>query len=214
MRAAWVSGRAEDGEVVERGARQSWVMSAKEDAVVRYRIDAARSRFTAQAFAHGLLSFVGHDPLVAVCGFGGDVRCVPGTLARASLLLLVSADALAVVGDVGEKDRREMERALREEVLETARYPEIVFVSTGVAARRLAESQYEVTIDGQLSLHGVTRPQQIAAQVSLNDHDLRARGECTLRQSDYNIKRVSAVGGALQVKDELKLSFDIVASEQ
>jgi hypothetical protein len=43
---------------------------------------------------------------------------------------------------------------------------------------------------------------------------LRAVGEFSLRQSDYEIKPVSAVGGAVRVKDELKCSFDISARKQ
>jgi hypothetical protein len=43
---------------------------------------------------------------------------------------------------------------------------------------------------------------------------LRAFGEVSLRQSDYNIKPVSAVGGGLKVKDEVKFTFDIAARKQ
>jgi hypothetical protein len=35
-----------------------------------------------------------------------------------------------------------------------------------------------------------------------------------VRQSDYEIRPVSAVGGAVKLKDELKLSFDITARKQ
>jgi len=43
---------------------------------------------------------------------------------------------------------------------------------------------------------------------------LHAFGEFTIRQSDYNIKPISAIGGGLKVKDELKFSFDIVGRKQ
>ena len=189
-------------------------MSMNEASVVRYRIDAGRSRFFVQGMAEGMLSMFGHDPVIAVCGFGGDVRCVPDTLESASLLMLVQADSLAVVNKVSDKDRREMERGMRQDVLEIARYPEIVFVSTKVAANRTAEGQYQTRINGTLSLHGVTRDQQINARVTVNGGGLRAQGEFALRQSDYRIKPVSAVGGTLKLKDELRLSFDIVAERQ
>ena len=102
---------------------------------------------------------------------------------------------------------------MREEVLEIARYPEVVFMSTNVAASRTTESQYQTTIKGNLSLHGVTRNQIINAQVTVDGNTLRAQGEFPLRQSDYNIKPVSALGGTLKLKDELKLSFNIVAGK-
>lgn len=177
---------------------------------VRYRIDAGRSRFVVQAFAAGLLSMFGHDPLLAVTGFGGDARCVPATLGAASLLL-VKADSLVVVSDMGEKERREIERAIRAELLETARHPEIAFMSASVSAQRMAEGQYQIEISGDLSLCGGTRRCPIGAQVTVNGDGLRARGEFSLRQSDYNIKPTSVAGGTLKVRDELKLSFDIRA---
>lgn len=46
-------------------------MGLNEETVARYRIDAGRSRFIVQGFADGLLSVFGHNPLIAVCGFGG-----------------------------------------------------------------------------------------------------------------------------------------------
>ena len=114
----------------------------------RYRIDAGRSRFTVQGAADGLFSMFGHDPVIAIRGFGGDARFEPGTLASASLLLLVQADSLAVVNKVSDRDRREMERAMREDLLEIARYPEIVFMSTNVAATRTGEGAYRARITG------------------------------------------------------------------
>jgi polyisoprenoid-binding protein YceI len=180
---------------------------------VRYRIDASRSRFTVQGSADGLFSMFGHDPVIAIRGFGGDARFHPSTLASASLLVLVQANSLAVINKVSDKDRREMERAMRDDLLEIARHPEIVFMSTSVAANQTGEGQYRIRIVGQLSLHGVTREQTIDAQVTVNEVNLRAQGEFPLQQSDYNIKPVSVAGGTLKMKDELRFSFDIVAGK-
>lgn len=184
-----------------------------ESSLVRYRIDAGRSRFTVQGSADGLFSMFGHDPVIAICGFGGDARFVPGTLESASLLVLVQPDSLAVVNKVSDKDRREMERAMREDLLEIARYPEIVFMSTSISASRTSESRHRARIVGKLSLHGVTRDHSIDAQLTLGEDGLRAQGEFQLRQTDYNIKPVSVAGGALKMKDELKFSFDILAGK-
>ncbi|GAC1400906.1 MAG: hypothetical protein NVSMB56_16060 [Pyrinomonadaceae bacterium] len=187
-------------------------MNTKSGAIkVRYRIDASQSQFIVRAFAEGFLSMFGHDPVIAVCGFGGDVRLASGTLEASSLLLLVQSDSLAVIGDVKEKDRREMERAIREDILETSRFAEIVFMSSGVTAKPIDENQFQVEINGDLSLHGVTNKQTINAQVSLTGETLRAQGEFSLRQNDYHIELVSVAGGTLKVKDELKISFDIIA---
>ncbi len=182
-----------------------------EKTAVRYRIDASRSRFSVQATASGLLSAFGHSPVIAVCGFGGEAQFLPETLEAASLLMLVQTDSLVVTDKVSEKDRLEIERAMREELLETTRYPEIVFMSTNIAAHRATENQYELKINGKLSLHGVTRDESIDAHVTLDGDSLRAQGEFPLRQTDYDIRPTSIAGGTLKVKDELKLSFDITA---
>ena len=63
-------------------------------------------------------------------------------------------------------------------------------------------------------MHGVTRNQPIAVRVALFGSMLRASGDFSLDQTDYNIKLVSVAGGALKLKDELKFSFEIVARRQ
>ena len=72
-------------------------------------------------------------------------------------------------------------------------------------------SIYGGHLNGELSLHGVTRSQPVSARVTLKGDTLRAAGDFSVRQSDYDIKPVSAAGGTVKLKDELKLSFDIVA---
>lgn len=189
-------------------------MDGNEATPVRYRIDTSQSRFTVQASADGLLSMFGHNPIIAIRGFGGDAKFLPGTLGAASLLMLVQANSLAVTGKVSDKDRREIERMMHQDVLKTALYPEIVYASTSVSVNQITADQYQVQITGNLSLHGVTRQCPINAQVTMNGHSLRAQGKFSLKQTDYQMKPVSVAGGTLKVKDNLQFSFDIVAHEQ
>ena len=177
----------------------------------RYRIDAGRSNFTVQAFAEGLLSFMGHNPTFVVRRYGGDVQFAVGNTEVDSMLLLAQADTLSVLDRVSEKDKAEIENTMRADVLETAQYPEVVFVSKDVSMKKIAEGRYRVQIVGELSLHGVTRRHSIAAEAEINGEAIRARGEFALRLSDYNIKPVKALGGTLKVKDEVEFFFDIAA---
>ena len=128
--------------------------------------------------------------------------------------LVVRAESLTVTYNVSDKDRREIETEMRDRVLETANYPEIVYDVPAVSVASRNDGQRDVLLLGNLALHGVTRPQKVPARVTLTGDMLRAFGEFSLRQSDYNIKPVSAVGGGLKVKDEVKFSFDIVARRQ
>lgn len=182
--------------------------------MTHYRLDAGQSRFTVQAFAEGLLSGFGHNPTIAIRGFEGEAESEGDTLEAAKLRVRVNADSLAVADDIKEKDRQEIEQLMREQVLETGRYPEIVFESTSVTASRLSGGRYRVRVIGDLTLHGVTgRNLWIQAEVKPTEDGLRAQGEFTLRQTDYQIRPVSVAGGTLKVKNELKFSFDIVATK-
>ena len=141
----------------------------------------------------------------------GDVRFNPVDVPQSSMHFVVRADSLAVAENVSDKDRREMENEMRERVLEVSKYPQIAYDAPHVSVKNTSEGQSAIVLLGQLTLHGVTRPQQLPATIAVTGDLLRAFGEFSLRQSDYNIKPVSAVGGALKVKDEVKLAFDIVA---
>jgi len=103
---------------------------------------------------------------------------------------------------------------MNQDVLETSRYPEIVFESSKISASKAADDQFFVNMVGTLTLHGVSNSQPVAAQISLTGDMLRAHGEFTVLQSAYGIKPISVAGGALKVKDELKCSFDVVARKK
>jgi hypothetical protein len=49
--------------------------------------------------------------------------------------------------------------------------------------------------------------------VAPGDDRLRAYGEFSVKQSDFKIRVVSVAGGTLKLKDELKLTFDIIAKK-
>jgi len=178
-----------------------------------YCADSRRSRFIVRAFATGMLSAFGHNPTIAIRDFTGEAHFDPNALEKASLQLRIKANSLEVADDANDKDRREMERQMREDVLETARFPEIVFESATVLAEKIMEGQYRVKINGKLALRGVIRNCEINAQVIASPDTLRAYGEFSLRQTDFGIKPVSAAGGTIKLKNELKLSFDIVCSK-
>lgn len=183
-------------------------------AAIRYAIDSVASRFTARGVATGLLSAFGHNPTIALRDFTGDVWFDPARAEAARLHLRIPSASLSVANDISDKDRREMERQMRDEVLETARYPEIIYECSQASVTASGENQYAVALNGDLTLHGVTRRQTLSARMVINGDLLRAFGEFSIHQTDYDIKLVTAVGGALKLKDELKFSFDIVARKQ
>jgi polyisoprenoid-binding protein YceI len=177
----------------------------------QYQIDPGVSRFTIKAYATGMFSAFGHNPTIAVRDFSGEAKFAPGTLEEACLTLKIKADSLTVQDKISDKDKKEIERTMNQQVLESTRYPEIVFTTSSVSSRKAADGQYTVNLVGELSLHGVTNKQPVAAQVALIGNTLRAHGDFSVLQSSYGIKPISIGGGSLKLKDELKCSFDILA---
>jgi polyisoprenoid-binding protein YceI len=181
---------------------------------VTYLIDKSSSKFTVRAFATGMLSSLGHSPTFAIRDFDGDLEFSPDALNQTSLRIHVKADSLEVMDDIKNKDRQEMESTMNQRVLEIAKYPDIEFASTSIAATQLGEGRYQANLNGTLALHGVSRPVTIPTQVTLMGDMLRAGGEFPLSQSNFGIAPVSVAGGTLKLKDEIKFAFDIVARKQ
>jgi polyisoprenoid-binding protein YceI len=188
---------------------------SSESGVVRYRLVPAQSTFTVQAFAEGLLSAFGHDPVLAIKDFSGEVQFVPGSFEAASVKMTVKADSIVLSTEVKEKDRIEMEQTMREQVLEIAKYPEIVFASSNISVTKLAEGRYRARVIGDLTFHGATQKNLwITPEVTVSGESLSAKGVFSLKQTDFGIKPFSAAAGTIKLKNELKFSFDIAAEKE
>ncbi len=159
-----------------------------------------------------MLSAFGHSPTIAIPDFEGEVKWDSGAVEDSSLRIVVQASSLTVTDDISKSDRSEIERRMHEEVLETDGFAEIIYECPRVSSvQKMGEGLFTAVLDGELTLHGVTLKQAISARVTLTGETLRAAGEFSIRQSDYEIRPVSAAGGTVKLKDELKLSFDIAA---
>lgn len=185
-----------------------------EDRASCFTVDGRASRFTVQAFATGLLSAMGHHPTIGVRDLAGEVKFEPEQEHAGGLRLSIKSSSLSVQNDVSDKDRREMERLMNQEVLETAKFPEITYEASDISIKSMGGALFSASLNGTLNLHGVSRNLTIPARVALLGDMFRASGDFTLSQSDFGIKPVSVAGGALKLKDELKVSFEIVARKE
>jgi polyisoprenoid-binding protein YceI len=179
-----------------------------------FAIDTRRSRFTVQAFATGIFSAMGHNPTIGIRTFSGEVEFDPAAPEADGFRLTIQSSSLGVLDDISGKDRLEIDRMMKTDVLEVDKYPEIRYEAPSISIQKIDGSMYSATLNGSLNLHGMTRAEPIPVRILMMGEMLRASGEFTLKQSDYQIKPVSVAGGALKVKDELKFSFEMVAHKQ
>ena len=181
--------------------------------VIRYTIDKRASKFTVQAFAEGMLSFLGHSPTFAARDYEGVIECDPETGEGTSLTLDVKAASLELLDDLSSSDRRRIKETMHKEVLESEKYSEIVYdcPASDMTVKRTGDGEFDVSLNGNLTLHGVTNRHPITGKVIASRSMLRTFGEFQIAQTNFNIELVSVAGGILKVKDELTCTFDIVA---
>ncbi len=176
-----------------------------------YKLIADQSRFTVQAFAGGLLSALGHNPTFAIRKFTGKLEFDPEAAAKESFELTAAADSLELTDTIKPADRQEIETVMHRDVLETARYPEIVYRSTEITADRVSDNWFRLRIQGDLAMHGITKRHPLDCQLRISPERARLSGDTLLRMSDFRLKKISALAGTITLKEELKFSFEIVA---
>ena len=180
-------------------------------ATVTYNLDAGQSKFMANANRSGLFWFKGHSHHLAASDFSGQVELTPDTITPASLRLVVKAASLHETGaDFTDQQKQIIDKELKDIVLLPAQYPDITFQSTNVTVKSSAASRYDVKMDGNLTLHGVTKHITIPAVVTLSGNNLRAVGEFSINRDDFNVKATSAFHGLVRVDNDVKFEFDIV----
>jgi polyisoprenoid-binding protein YceI len=165
-------------------------------------INPARSTVTVRVNKAGLFSAFGHNHIISAPIQQGEVN----TTARTVRLSFASAGLRVLDPEVSPKERAEVQQTmLGPQVLDAARYPQIVFQS--VRAEPAGQGGWRV--EGELSLHGVTRP--VVLEVISTGEQYRSR--VRLKQSEFGIKPISLAGGTVKVKDEVMVEFAIVLAK-
>lgn len=176
-----------------------------------YRIDPQTSMITVVVRSGGPLARMGHGHAIAArnisgyaaparghadFGFRLDEMTVdePAVRALSGLPGTVPADAIA-----GTRAN------MLGRVLEADRYPV-------VQLRAQQPGHAAGTMRLAVTLHGVTRSLDVPASLDVGPTSLSAAGRFNLRQTDFGIKPMSVLGGALVVRDEMELSFRIHAT--
>jgi polyisoprenoid-binding protein YceI len=162
-------------------------------------IDAEHSTLTVFVNKSGLFSaFADNHVIRAPISRGSISESAPLSIEIA----VRSADLRVLDPGLAADRRAEVQtRMLGPEVLDVAKFPEISFASTAIEPS--GADRWQVT--GRLTIRGQERTIAFpAARVSGRYH-----GEVVIRQHDFGIEPIKVAGGAVKVKDELKVQFDI-----
>jgi polyisoprenoid-binding protein YceI len=170
-----------------------------------YRLGPESGRLLVHTTRTGLGAKAGHDLTIEVTRWHGRATIDTANPANSSVTVEVDVDSFEVREGTGgvkaltDADRTEIKKTLKE-VLHTAQHPTIIFRS-----RRVDGSVGSFTLDGELTILGVTRPVTVQGGVT----DGRVVGGATVVQSRWGIRPYSAFFGALKLRDEVRVDFDV-----
>jgi polyisoprenoid-binding protein YceI len=120
------------------------------------------------------------------------------------------ADLTTLASNDGRRDRR-----IQEIGLESAQFPTATFTLTSpvdVPAEALNGQAVDVTLEGDLTIHGVTKRVSIPAQAQLNGGGIQVLGTLTFPFSDFGMTPPS-IGGFVSVQDDASLEFVLVLTK-
>jgi len=161
-------------------------------------IDTQRSTITVHVGKAGLLSMAGHDHWISAAIASGVIDEAAG---RVEFKVATASMKVRPDPNVDAKTRATIQKDMEDMTLETAKYPEISFRSTGI--NKVSEGQYKV--DGMLSLHGVSKP----VTVTVNRDGGSFTGRAVITQTDFGIKPISVAGGTIRVQNAVEVTFAI-----
>ena len=164
-------------------------------------IDTQRSTITIHVGKSGLLSAAAHDHTINAPISSGILQESPAPRIEFG----VETASMTVKPDpkVDTKTQATIQMDMEEMTLDAKKFPEITFRSTRI--EKIGNGQWKV--DGDLSLHGVTRSVSLNVKQSGDSWVTRT----VLKQTDFGIKPISIAGGMAKVKDEIQIDFQIFA---
>jgi polyisoprenoid-binding protein YceI len=184
-------GGAADGSVAG-----TWNVAAS-GSEAGYRVREQLANLPAESDAVGRTSDVtGSITLVAA---GDGAQLTDGT---------ITVDTTSIASDESRRDNR-----MRSEGLQTEQFPEAGFTITApvdIPASALAGTATDVTLTGDLTLHGVTKSVQIPAQAQLLNGQIQVAGAISFPLSDYEITAPNVGGFIVSIADQGALEFLVV----
>ncbi|PYR99753.1 MAG: hypothetical protein DMG12_19720 [Acidobacteria bacterium] len=172
-------------------------------------IEPGKGQFLILVGSSGLFSMFGHDHVIEAKEISGCAEILGSDLTRSSAELTFPAGKITVLDPKDSAtDRAKVQQQMDTDVLRTQEFPAIRFRSTGV--RRAQSRDNGFIVDGQLTIRDRTQPVAIPLEVApAGDGATRVKGEYSFRQTAFGIIPVRVAGGAVRVKDEIKVRFEL-----
>lgn len=137
----------------------------------------------------------------------GTVSAEPGPGGKWQITSRIVVKAAAMETGNGSRDQK-----MREKILETDRFPEIVFESTRVAtdlSRFRKGERFTVEVTGDLTVHGKASSIQLPVDVEVTSERVILTGTFPLNWRQYGLPDPSF--GVVRVREPMKVVFRLMA---
>ena len=171
----------------------TWSIAA--DSVVGYRVREKLASLSAESDEVGRTSSITGSATIASSG---------GSLSVSAAEFTVDMTTIA-------SDRQMRDNRLRNDGIQTDSFPTSTFKLTdpiAIPASAVGGGQFDATLHGDLSLHGVTKTVDIPAKAQVNGSLIQVLGTLTFPFSDFGIKAPN-IGGFVSVQDQGTLEFQV-----
>lgn len=191
----------------------AWYRQAQAQGLEVLRVDPARSLVTIEVHRAGALARLGHEHVVASRDVQGYVAPDHG---RADLYLRLDRMTVdeaelriehGLTQPVSQEAIEATRRNMLDKVLEAERFP-FALIQVRGAARDGS------VLDVSIALHGRVQRFAVPVRVTRDIDGLSVQGRLAFRHGDFGLVPYSALGGALQVGDQLDLSFRVFAGKK
>jgi polyisoprenoid-binding protein YceI len=105
-------------------------------------------------------------------------------------------------------------RHMRENYLHTDKFPETYFKGKITKVNQISETDYLVTSEGTMFIHGIERPVIVEGRLSGKDKSFQVTANFEVRLSDYNIEIPSIMFYKIDEVMSLHLNFFIRLAEK
>ena len=89
------------------------------------------------------------------------------------------------------------------EALEALKFPNVTF-----SANQIQETNNQLSIKGNLTFHGVTKPIEIMAKKTIADKNLKVEGKFEINMKDYGVEPPGLMG--IRANENINLNFNMV----
>jgi len=172
-----------------------------------YRIVPAEgTRFALEVHKTGLMS--GKKHIFVYPEYAGKLLHSAGEPEKSKVTLSIEAASAKCEDDwVKPGQLADIEKYALEDMMAAGEHPRILFASTAVIPK--GEGAFEVR--GTLTIRGRAEPCVLAVSLTPDGDRLRFTGKGVVNLKDYSIKPRRALPGVIGTKNEMDVSFELIA---